>query len=121
MESKSRLIVKTQGAIHDGWLLMRDKMDNIDKDYFYHLLNSAYMYQQFANKASGTTVKNLNIDLVKSSNVILPTLNIQQKAVKYLDKVSQKIEKIKSIQKEKMESLVALKASILDKAFRGEL
>ena len=31
------------------------------------------------------------------------------------------LEKVKSIQKEKMDSLKALKASILDKAFRGEL
>jgi type I restriction enzyme S subunit len=31
------------------------------------------------------------------------------------------MEKIKQIQKEKMQSLKALKASILDKAFKGEL
>jgi len=31
------------------------------------------------------------------------------------------MEKIKQIQKEKMESLKALKASILDQAFKGEL
>ena len=53
--------------------------------------------------------------------VPLPPLNIQKDIVAYLDKISQKIEKIKSIQKEKMQSLVALKASILDQAFRGEL
>ena len=40
---------------------------------------------------------------------------------KYLDEVLAKIEKLKSIQKEKMDSLIALKASILDRAFRGEL
>jgi len=83
-------IVKTKGAIHDGWLLLRDKMKDIDKNYFYYLLSSDYMYQQFSNKASGTTVKNLNIDSVKSSNIILPPLNIQQKTVTYLDKISKK-------------------------------
>jgi len=41
--------------------------------------------------------------------------------VKYLDEVSEKIEKIKSVQKDKMDNLKALKASILDKAFKGEL
>jgi type I restriction enzyme S subunit len=114
-------IVKTKGAIHDGWLLMRDKLEDVDKEFFYYLLSSNYMYQQFISKASGTTVKNLNIDLVKSSNVILPPLHIQQKVVKYLDEISQNLEKVKSVQKEKMDSLKALKASILDKAFRGEL
>jgi len=38
-----------------------------------------------------------------------------------LDKISQNLEKIKSFQKEKMDSLITLKASILDKAFMGEL
>ena len=45
----------------------------------------------------------------------------QQKVVAYLDEISNKIEKIKQIQKEKMQSLKELKASILDKAFKGEL
>ena len=45
----------------------------------------------------------------------------QQKVVAYLDEISNKIEKIKQIQKEKMQSLKALKASILDQAFKGEL
>jgi type I restriction enzyme S subunit len=45
----------------------------------------------------------------------------RQKVVSYLDEISQKMEKIKQIQKEKMQSLKELKASILDKAFKGEL
>ena len=114
-------IVKTKGAIHDGWLLMRDKLKDVNKEFFYYMLSSNYMYKQFLSKASGTTVKNLNIDLVKSSNIIFPPLNIQQKVVKYLDSVSKNLEKLKSIQTQKMENLKNLKASILDKAFRGEL
>ena len=38
-----------------------------------------------------------------------------------MDEISENLEKVKSIQKDKMDSLKALKASILDKAFRGEL
>ena len=34
-----------------------------------------------------------------------------------MDEISEKIEKVKSVQKEKMDSLKALKASILDKAY----
>ena len=51
----------------------------------------------------------------------LPPLSIQQKVVTYLDDLSDKIERVKAVQKKKMDSLKALKASILDKAFRGEL
>jgi type I restriction enzyme S subunit len=53
----------------------------------------------------------------------VPKISIitQQKVVSYLDEISKKMEKIKQIQKEKMQSLKALKASILDQAFKGEL
>ena len=47
--------------------------------------------------------------------------NIQKAVVMYLDDLSKKIEKTKNIQKEKLKSLEALKASILDQAFKGAL
>lgn len=53
--------------------------------------------------------------------MVVPPLPTQQKVVSYLDEISNKMEKIKQIQKEKMQSLKELKASILDKAFKGEL
>ncbi|MDO8454928.1 MAG: restriction endonuclease subunit S, partial [Sulfurimonas sp.] len=70
---------------------------------------------------TGATVKGVKLDFIKELLIPLPPLHIQQKVVNYLDSVSQKIEKVKSIQKEKMANLKALKASILDRAFRGEL
>lgn len=70
---------------------------------------------------SGGTQPNLNLTIIKNIELPLPLLNIQQKVVRYLDEISEKIEKVKQEQKEKMDSLVALKASILDKAFKGEL
>ena len=48
-------------------------------------------------------------------------LKTQQKTVQYLDQLSQKTETLKQVQQEKMQSLKDLKASILDRAFRGEL
>ncbi len=45
----------------------------------------------------------------------------QQKTVNYLDKISLHVKRVKELQKEKMEHLKALKASILDQAFRGQL
>ena len=114
-------IMKTKGAIHDGWLLMREKTNEVDKEFFYYLLSSDYMYCQFLNKASGTTVKNLNINLVKSSKIILPPLEVQQKTVQYLDRIARETEKLKQVQQQKLRQLKELKASILDRAFRGEL
>ena len=64
---------------------------------------------------------NLSIKDLSNFEIPLPPLKTQQKVVAYLDEISNKMEKIKQIQKEKMQSLKALKASILDKAFKGEL
>ena len=59
-------------------------------------------------------INNLPIGLMP-----LPHLETQLKTVQYLDQLSQKTETLKQVQTKKMESLKALKASILDRAFRG--
>ena len=87
--------------------------------YLKYFLKKSYL--DIREKASGGTQPNLNLSIIKGIELPLPPLNIQQKVVKYLDEVSQNLEKVKSIQIEKMDNLKALKASILDKAFRGEL
>jgi len=50
-----------------------------------------------------------------------PPLKTQQKTVQYLDQLSEKTEILKQVQHDKMQSLKDLKASLLDRAFRGEL
>ena len=74
--------------------------------------------EEFAVRLKGL---NLSIKDLSNFEIPLPSLKTQQKVVSYLDGISQKMEKIKQIQKEKMQSLKALKASILDQAFKGEL
>lgn len=75
------------------------------------------------NNCSGARMPRLTTKFIKSDEayIPIPNVSIQQKVVKYLDSISKKIEKVKSAQLEKMENLKALKASILDRAFRGEL
>ncbi len=113
-------IVKTTGAIHDGWLLMRAKLNNIDKDFFYYLLSSNYMYQQFSSKASGTTVKNLNINLVKSTDIPLPPLPEQQRIVSKLDALFEKIDAAIALHQKSMDEADLFMGSVLNEVF-GEL
>ena len=84
-----------------------------------------YFFQKSKEKmlldSTGGAQPNISQTYLKQLEVVFPPINIQQKTVTYLDEISQKIEKIKSIQKEKMENLIKLKASILDQAFRGKL
>lgn len=77
--------------------------------------------ETLTDEAKGAAQKGIYLNSVKKLEIVDISLKTQQKTVSYLDEISQKMEKIKQIQKEKMQSLKALKASILDQAFKGEL
>jgi len=96
--------------------------DNSNHRYLYYYLQSNYFRDKIFEYETGTVNQgNISGKDIMNSKIPLISLDIQKKAVKYLDKISQNLEKLKQAQKEKMESLKTLKASILDKAFRGEL
>lgn len=82
-------ILDTHGCIHDGWLVLSSKINNVDQDYFYHLLGSPAIFQEFEKLAAGATVKNLNIDLVKSVKVALPPLGEQKRIAAILDQADE--------------------------------
>ena len=63
-------ILKTDGCIHDGWLVINDDFKVFDQNFLYYLLSSNVMYQLLSIAAQGSTVKNLKSDTVK--NVIIP-------------------------------------------------
>ena len=79
-------ISQIEGCIHDGWLLIRN-LSGFDPDYLYYLLSSSYLYSQFTEKASGSTVDNLNIDKVKSAKIPLPPLAEQKRIVAKLEEL----------------------------------
>jgi type I restriction enzyme S subunit len=79
-------IMRTSGCIHDGWLVLTRRRDNIDTDFFYHLLRSKAVYSEFERRAAGATVKNLNIDLVRGVQVPLPPLPEQRRIAQVLDR-----------------------------------
>ena len=83
-------ISQIEGCIHDGWLLIHN-LSGFVQDYLYYLLSSPYLYGQFTEKASGSTVENLNIDKVKTAIIPLPPLAEQKRIVAKLDEVLEMI------------------------------
>lgn len=81
-------ISKIEGCIHDGWLLIHD-LKGFDQDYLYYLLSSRFLYNQFTQKASGSTVDNLNIDKVSSAIIPLPPLAEQKRIAKKIEELLQ--------------------------------
>jgi len=89
-------IMKTSGCIHDGWLVLRAKKPNIDQNYLYFVLSSDLIFKQFDNLAAGSTVRNLNIGLVKQVRIPLPPLSEQKQIVSILDEAFEGIAKAKA-------------------------
>lgn len=78
-------ILKTSGCIHDGWLVLRPDYTLVDQGYLYYVLSSPSVFQQFDSRAAGSTVRNLNIDLVSGVTISLPPLDEQKRIVAKLD------------------------------------
>lgn len=113
-------ISKIEGCIHDGWLLIRN-LGGFDIDYLYYLLSSKYLYNQFSDKASGSTVTNLNIDKVKSANIPLPPLAEQKRVVEKVESLFSILDKIDLLQSEYGNNLIALKSKIIEAGIQGKL
>jgi len=115
-------IMKTTGCIHDGWLVLKENDEfELEKDYLYHLLCSPNLFLKFDSLAAGSTVRNLNIGLVSSVIIPLPSLTEQKSIVKQLDKIKAQTQTLESKYQQELDALDEMKKSILQKAFSGEL
>ena len=74
-------ILKIDGCIHDGWLVLRGFRDVLEENFFYYLLRTEYVHSQFELYASGSTVRNLNTKSVESVLIPLPPLDVQREIV----------------------------------------
>lgn len=114
-------IMKTTGCIHDGWVVFKQDKKVIDEEFCYYILSSSEIYAQFDKLATGSTVKNLNIERIKQIRIPLPPLQTQQKIVAKLESEFAKIEAAKSHLEKVKETIPRLKNSLLKSAFSGEL
>ena len=114
-------ILKTNGCIHDGWLVIGNIKNVFNQDYLYYALSSNFMYQTLSLLAAGSTVKNLKSDTVKSVLFPIPPMKEQQEIA---NAVNRFMEYVVSIEKDKttlLETIQATKSKILDLAIRGKL
>lgn len=81
-------ILKIDGCIHDGWLVLRDEQELFDKRFLYYYLSSKSTYQKFKAMAVGGVVNNLNSEMVRKVEVPVPEKDIQIQVADMLDKVS---------------------------------
>ena len=110
-------ILKTDGCIHDGWLVIRDDYSVFNKIYLCTALGSEAIYNQFKNMAVGGVVNNLNKDMVKGLSVCIPPIELQNQFADFVNQV----DKLKSEMETSLKELEDNFNSLMQKAFKGEL
>ena len=81
-------ILKIDGCIHDGWLVLRDENNVFDKKFLYYYLSAPITYKRFKSMAVGGVINNLNSDMVRKVRVPIPSQEEQHQISDRLDKVS---------------------------------
>ena len=115
--TNKKRIMERDASYDSNVMGLKADINYLSDEFLFAFLNSINL-SDFVDTSTIPQINNKHIDMMTIS---IPPRSVQQKVVTYLDDLSDKIEKVKTVQKEKMDSLKALKASILDKAFRGEL
>ena len=90
-------ILKIDGCIHDGWLVINDNFRVFDQDFLYYLLSSNVMYQLLSIAAKGSTVKNLKSDTVKIVIMPVPPKNEQILISKKIESIFTQLDIIQEI------------------------
>ena len=90
-------ILKISGCIHDGWLLLSNFSEQINKDYLYEVLSYEDTQLQFTESAAGGVVQNLNTERVKTTKIPLPPLEIQTEIVQACETIDVEVAAAKTI------------------------
>lgn len=106
-------ILKVDGCIHDGWLVIHDDNEVFIKDYLYYILSSSIMYAKFSQLAVGGVVNNLNSSLVRKVTIPIPPKSTQLSIVSELDKINELIR----LKKEQLKDYDNLAQSIFYEMF----
>ena len=106
-------IMAIDGCIHDGWLAIRDTEKNFYLKFLCTLLGTDSMFNQYKSMAAGSTVNNLNKELVGGTKVLLPIMNEQVQIGQYFFE----LDNIITLHQRKYDKLVNIKKSMLEKMF----
>ncbi len=93
----------------------------LNRNFLFHWLISLETMYKINATWTGATLPRANMNLVLEFELYVPPLQQQTQIVQQLDKLSGETKKLEAQYAQKLNSLEALKKSILEKAFSGEL
>lgn len=109
-------ILKIDGCIHDGWLVIQEYYDSFDTDYLYYALNASETIEQYKSMAAGSSVLNLNKDIVKRVMLNIPKIDEQRAIASVLSSVDNEIVELES----KRTKYVLIKQGMMQELLTGK-
>ena len=106
-------IMAIDGCIHDGWLSIKNTNNVFDLKFLCVLLGTDQMLTQYKSMAAGSTVNNLNKELVGNTTVTYPSVEEQRTIGQFFEE----IENLITLHQRKLEKLQNIKKSMLEKMF----
>lgn len=90
-----------------------------NSEYLYYYLQT--LQATLDKKSNAAAQKNINLNILEEVEVPIPDLHTQQHIVTYLNQLSSKQQQLQQHYSKQLQQLQALKSSLLDGAFKGEL
>ena len=84
-------VLKIDGCIHDGWLVLQNYQESFVTEFLYYLLSSKLILDQYKSKAAGSSVLNLNKELVSTVLLSFPDLTEQNRIANILSDMDTEI------------------------------
>ncbi|MCT8759449.1 restriction endonuclease subunit S, partial [Glaesserella parasuis] len=106
-------ILKIKTCIHDGWIAITNIDIKLDKNYLYYLMLTSSCQNYFFKNAAGSSVLNLNAEIIKSLPISLPEISEQQKIADCLSSLDELIE----LQEQKLATLKQHKKGLMQQLF----
>src|SRR5690554_5097463 len=105
--------LELDGCIYDGWFVLREYEDVLDKQFLLQLLNSTYMQEQYKRLAAGGIVQNISSEIVYSTLLPKPSIKEQQRIADCLSSLDDLI----NSQAKKIEDLKTHKKGLMQQLF----
>lgn len=87
-------IMQITACVHDGWLVFSN-YKGVLRDFLYYKFID--IRKILTNQANGSVFQNLKTDIVKNFEITLPSTDIQEKIVSFLQSIDAKLENITQI------------------------
>lgn len=98
-----------------------NKENEVNNRFIVYFLDSPQGKEEIKKRTNQVGQPKLALMRIETIEVPLPNLKEQEKIVTYLDGLSEKVQKLRTLQQEQLQELEALQQSVLHQAFQGDL